>query len=612
MVSMNERVFSRDIDGSPMTATISDLAMHADGSVLLSYRGTVILATVVPGEEKPDSDFFPLTVDFEERFYASGKILGSQFTRREGKPSDKAILTGRIVDRTIRPLFDPALRREVQVVLTLIALSEGDVEMISVIAASIALSISSIPWGGPVSSVSHRDGFDLLICGKNGLVTMIEASGNEIEERLMFSIIKKSLSQIDTVQKFQEEIIRAIGKEKWVIERKKPSPVLVALFDTEIAPDMKNALFSKNSKENNEKLLEKFIKLVRERLSEEDIVIARNVFDERAREIVHDEAIDNKNRVDGRALEELRPISVRAGGISPVLHGSGTFYRGETHILSVLTLGGSDDAQTIDDLSGTKHKRYIHHYNFPPFSTGETGRVGTPNRRMIGHGALAEKALLPVIPDEKTFPYTIRVVSEAFSSNGSTSMGSVCGSTIALMDGGVPISAPVAGISIGLMLRERRGMLGSRAYEYSLLTDIQGFEDHYGDMDFKVAGTRTGITAIQLDVKVPGITLAMVDDSLGVARKARISIIDKIESVIPKPRANLYSSAPKIATITIPGNAVGVIIGPGGKTIREIEEKTGAFVSIGDNGIVTMTGTDEAVKKAGAVIAKLSGKNDRI
>lgn len=624
---MNSKQYSIEIGGKTLIAEFNNLAEQAHGSVMLKYGNTVVLATAVMGKVQRDIDFFPLTVEYEERFYASGKILGSRFIRREGKPSDEAILSGRIVDRTIRPLFDHHIRNEVQVVLTVLSIDEDDPDVISVIGASLALGTSDIPWNGPVSAVriGHNNGFhinpsyterkkadislDLVACGKDGNINMIEVASRECDEKQVSEALVKASEEIEKIQKWQENIIKEIGKTKKIIENEPVSSIIVELFNKEIEPSLKQAIFNTDSNEKSfSSIKESWEKLFEANHPEEKISKAREYLEERINKIVHDEAIDNGKRVDGRGMDEIRPLYAKAGGISPILHGSGTFYRGQTHVLSVLTLGGPGDAQVLDGMEITQDKRFMHHYNFPPFSTGETGRIGGTNRRMIGHGALAEKALLPVIPPKEIFPYTIRLVSEAFSSNGSTSMGSVCGSTIALMDGGVPIKAPVAGIASGLMMREAKTgiigkIFGNKKYEYKILTDIQGPEDHHGDMDFKVAGTRQGITAVQMDVKVSGVPIPILIEAFEKARIARMKILDVIEKEIAKPRQDISKHAPKIVLININKEKIGLVIGTGGKTIKEIKEKTGVDdINIEDDGSVFITGKNGSAEKAKEII----------
>ncbi len=613
---MKKKEYSIELGGKTLTAEFNDLAEQANGSVMIRYGNTVILATAVMSKgAKEGGDWFPLTVDYEERFYAGGKILGSRFVRREGRPTDEAILSGRIVDRTIRPLFEQYIRHEVQVVITVLSIEEDDPDVLGVIGASLALATSNIPWKGPVSAVrvgiekgkdemivnpiyKLRDAencdADVLACGKDGNINMIEIGGKEIPEEILMNALKKGSEEIEKLQTWQEKIIKEIGKEKKAIPAPEIPKELSELFAGNIEKKMHEHVMSgKPGHEAIYKLKEEWMLLFKEKLPEVKPSLADSVFEDKVNEILHSEAIEKGKRADNRKMDELRPLFAKAGGISPILHGSGIFYRGGTHILSALTLGGPGDSQVIDGMELQTKKRFMHHYNFPPFSSGETGRIGSTNRRMIGHGALAEKALLPILPPKESFPYTIRIVSEALASNGSTSMGSVCGSSLALMDAGVPITSPVAGIASGLMMKT--------AKEYKVLTDIQGPEDHHGDMDFKVAGTKKGVTAVQMDVKVDGIPLHVLEEAFEKAKQARLQILEVIETEIGAPRADISPKAPKILVIKIKPDQIGLIIGTGGKTINEIRDNTGVDgIDIEDDGTVFITGkngTAEAAKK---------------
>ncbi|MBU6431220.1 MAG: polyribonucleotide nucleotidyltransferase [Patescibacteria group bacterium] len=610
-----------EVGGKKLTAIFSDLAEQSNGSVMIKYGNTVVLATAVMSTETKDGlDYFPLIVDYEERFYAGGRILGSRFVRREGKPSDEAILSGRMVDRTIRPLFEKHIRNEVQVVITILSLDEYDPDVLGVIGASLALGISDIPWEGPVSAVriGKQNGsadfeinpsynfrndknynFDLVACGKDGNINMIEVGANEAKEEAVSKALEKASEEIEKIQEFQKKIIAEIGKEKKVVEKPKAPDGLEKIFEKKIEGKLYDCVFSQSDSKDTDELKKEWLEIFKEKLSEENLNIADSYFEKAIDDLVHKEAIDNGRRPDGRGVDEIRPIYAEAGGISPVLHGSGIFYRGGTHVLSVATLGGPQDSQIIDSMEEQQtDKRFIHHYNFPPFSTGETGKIGGTNRRMIGHGALAEKALSPVIPSQEQFPYTIRIVSESMASNGSTSMASVCGGTIALMDAGVPIKAPVAGIASGLMMRSPT--------EYKVLTDIQGYEDHHGDMDFKVAGTRDGITAIQMDIKVSGIPIPIIAEALEKARTARLHILDKIESAIRAPRKEISPNAPRVVIIKIKPDQIGLVIGAGGKTVNEIKDKTGAEIDIENDGAVFITGKNDSAARAQKIIEEMT------
>ena len=632
---MTKKEYSIEVGGKTLTAQFSDLADQAHGSVLLRYGDTIVMATAVMGGVKEGGDFFPLTVDFEERFYATGRILGSRYVRREGKPSTESILSGRIVDRTIRPLFDQRMRNEVQVVVTTISIDKKDPDVIAVIAASLALGVSQIPWNGPASAVriaknseylinpdfEIRDGagvtIDMVACGKDGMINMIEVASKEVGEGDLNAALVKASEEIEKIQAWQKMIVSEIGKKKAEIILPEPSDALKVLFASEIAPILEKYVFGNDmgagAKSKIAEISDKWMALVATKMPEEvggasqttnNVAMAQQIFEEAMNELIHNEAIDKDRRPDGRGMNDIRPLFAQAGGVSPILHGSGIFYRGATHIFTALTLGGPGDALVVDGSKTDEREHFMHHYNFPPYSTGETGRMGGTNRRMIGHGALAEKALVPVIPDKEKFAYTIRLVSEAMASNGSTSMASVCGSTLALMDGGVPIKAPVAGIASGLMMRG--GQNGTKI-EYKVLTDVQGLEDHHGDMDFKVAGTRTGVTAVQMDIKVGGIPLNVLTEAFEKAKIARFKILDVIEKEISAPRANISPNAPEILVMKIRPDQIGLVIGSGGKTINEIRDVTHVEdITIEDDGAIFITGKNGTAQKAKEIIYNMT------
>ena len=617
---MQKKEYSMEIGGKTLTAEFSDLTDQANGSVILRYGNTVVLATAVMSEKpKEGAGWFPLTVDYEEKFYAAGQILGSRFMRREGRPTDEAILTARVTDRTIRPLFEQHIRHDIQVVVTVLSIDKDDPDILAINAASLALATSDIPWNGPVSAIRiakrqseddfainpgylFRDendlDFEMVICGKDGNINMIEAGGKEIGEDVTEDAFKKAVLEIEKLQEFQKQIVSEIGKEKIVIEKHEISENAKNLFAEKIENKLSSALFSGPGNAGLHTLGDEWKELVKESLPEENTSLTDEYFDEKVNDLMHKEAIENNRRADGRKMDEVRDIYAQAGGVSPILHGSGIFYRGGTHVLSALTLGGPNDSQIIEGMEIQTEKRFMHHYNFPPFSSGETGRIGGTNRRMIGHGALAEKALSAVLPPKEEFPYTIRIVSESMASNGSTSMASVCGSTLALMDAGVPIKAPVAGIAMGLMMQDEN--------TYKVLTDIQGPEDHHGDMDFKVAGTRNGICAIQMDVKVDGIPVPILAKALTAAKDARLHILDIIENELEHPRKEISPSAPKIISVTIKADQIGLIIGPGGKTITKIREDTGAEIDIDDDGTVYITGRNGSAERARDIIKSMT------
>ncbi len=622
---MQNKEYSLDIGGKKLIAQFTDLAEQANGSVLIRLGDTTVLVTAVMSKsEREGLDYFPLTVEYEERFYAGGRIQGSRFVRREGRPSDDAVLSGRIVDRTIRPLFESHIRKEIQVIVTVLSIGEDDPDMPAVIGASLALGVSNIPWNGPVSAIrigkkKDEENFivqpnyidretenfemDLIACGKDEKINMIEIGSSEIVEQKTISALEKALEEIEKIQTFQKKIISEIGKEKVNLPKPEIPSELKNLFKEEIDPKTEEAVFSGPGGKQIYELKDYWLKVCAEKIPETPKGIVVDFFEEKINDLLHREAIENDRRPDGRGLDEIRSIFAKAGGISPMIHGTGIFYRGGTHILSALTLGAPGDSQIIDNMEYQKKKRFMHHYNFPPFSVGETGRVGGFNRRMIGHGALAEKALMPILPSKEIFPYTIRIVSEALSSNGSTSMGSVCGSTLALMDAGVPIARPVAGIASGLMM----SLNYSQDKKYKVLTDIQGPEDHHGDMDFKVAGTSEGITAVQMDVKVEGIPLKILSEAFEKAKTARLKILEIIKQEIPTPRPDISPKAPKILTLKIDPNKIGLVIGSGGKTINEIVEKTGVeSIDIDDDGTVFITGKDGSADEAKKIIAEMT------
>jgi polyribonucleotide nucleotidyltransferase len=620
--NMQKKEYSMEIGGKTLTAVFSDLAEQAHGSVMLKYGETVVLATACMSKESQSGlGFFNLTVDYVEKFYSAGKILGSRFVRREGKPSEEAILGSRVIDRTLRPLFDQSIRHAVQVIVTVLAVDDNDPTILAINAASLAIMVSDIPWAGPVGSVrvgkydnedikinpsqSLRLGedakykFDLTVCGKNGNINMIEASAREVKEDELEEALSLASKEITKLEDFQKKIATEIGKQKRTIEEDAISEESVKLFNENILPKMEEAIFSGPGKEKIDELHSVWNKLVKETFPDrEEFNTEDDLFDETENNILHKKAIDENKRADGRKMEEVRDLYAQAGGVSSVLHGSGIFYRGGTHVLSVLTLGGPEERNLIDGLQLTVDKRFMHHYNFPPYSSGEVGRFGSTNRREIGHGALAEKALAMVLPDVTDFPYTIRIVSESMASNGSTSQASICAGTLALMDGGVPIKAPVAGIAMGLMYESDD--------RYKILTDIQGPEDHHGDMDFKIAGTKNGVTAIQLDVKVEGVPVKILGEAMRQSKDAREFILDRIEKEIAKPRESISPNAPKILIMKINPDKIGLVIGSGGKTIKEIKERTGAEITIDDDGTVYLTGKEESATLAKKIVEDMT------
>jgi len=625
---MQKKEYSIEIGGKTLSAEFNDWADQANGSVLLRYGNSAVLATAVMGKES-DKDYFPLSVEYEEKFYAAGAILGSRFMRREGRPSDEAVLSGRIVDRTIRPLFPKGLKRDVQVIISVLSLEDYDPDVLAVTAASLALAASDIPWNGPVSAVrigledgspdfivnptyTQRDEnlppnarMDLLACGKDGLINMIEVGSREVSEEMLEKGLKAASGEIEKIQSWQKTIIAEQGKVKTIFKSPVSTPELAAAFAEIVEPKL-TAAKGIIGKEELGAFKSEWAKAAAEKLP--DIPAGRldSYYEERMDAYVHELAIKEGKRVDGRAMDEIRPLEAQAGGVSPVIHGSGIFYRGATHVLAALTLGGPGDAQLLDTIEYQEAKKtFMLHYNFPPFSVGETGRVGGMNRRMIGHGALAEKALRAVLPGKDIFPYTIRIVAESLASNGSTSMASVCAGTLALMDAGVPITKPVAGIAMGMMssasakaTADKDGLVVN-GITYRVLTDIQGPEDHHGDMDFKVAGTRDGVTAVQMDVKVEGVPMSVLAEAFAQAKKARLQILDVIKGAIEHPREDISPRAPKILTAHVKVDQIGLVIGPGGKMVNGIRERTKCDdITIEDDGTIFITGSGGSAEAA--------------
>jgi len=617
---MEAKRFEKPINGGNLIIETGKLALQANGSVTVQYGGTVILATATMSEGMRECvDFFPLMVDYEERLYAAGKIKGSRFIKREGKPTDEAILSGRIVDRTIRPLFNGRMRNDVQVVLTILSVDqENDPDVISVIGASAALGISDIPWDGPVGAVRvakvdgqlvlnptyeqrEKSAFELFLTGKDGKINMIEAGAKEVPEAEMIEAMRFGQKYIAELEAFQKEIIAALGKEK------KPANLMQAPEEIEekmrrfVEGKIEPAIMEKDKLTRNANmsaLKKSLLDYVTEDIGAEYIEIAKLVLDEEIDKFVHDTAIYRNERADGRKMDEVRPLSAEVS-VLPRTHGSGLFQRGETQVLTVLTLGAPGDEQIIDGMKEETTKRFMHHYSFPPYSVGEVKPMRGPGRREIGHGALAEKAIEPLIPTRETFPYTIRLVSEVLGSNGSSSQASICGSALALMDGGVPIPRLAAGIAMGLM-SDNKG-------NYKVLTDIQGPEDHYGDLEFKVAGTTEGITAIQMDVTIGGISIEILEEAVMKAREARLHIIEVMSRAISAPRPEMSPYAPRITSFTINPDKIRDVIGPGGKKINEIIAETGVVIDIEDDGTVLITSKDaEAARRATAWIKDIT------
>ena len=596
--------FSTTLGGKEVTFETGRIARLAGGSVILRQGDSMMFAAATMGGIREGTDFFPLTVDYEERMYAGGKIPGS-FFRREGRPSTDATLVARITDRPLRPLFPEGMRNEVQVVLmSLSADTENPLDMLAINAASAALMISDIPFGGPVGAV--RVGFvdgklvvnptiqemevstlDLRVAGTKDALLMVEAGANEVTEVLMAEALQLAHQSIQPILETQIRMAAEIGKAKKVVKLAEKDTNLIAQAKEAVRSRLEALLDEDYSKENLyggiAEIKEAYIlEQAGEQPTAEAVAKFGAAYDEAEKAIIRERILNQGKRPDNRKVYEVREITCEVD-IAPRAHGSGLFTRGETQVLTLATLGTPKEAQELDNLGGMDSKRYMHHYNFPPYSTGETKRLGGQSRREIGHGALAERALVPVIPNEKTFPYTLRLVSEVMASNGSSSMASVCGSTLALMDCGVPISAPVSGVAMGLIMEGDK---------YAILTDILGTEDHLGDMDFKVAGTRNGITALQMDIKIGGITPEIMSEALDRAKSARFYILDQMLATIAEPRPSLKKHVPRIESVKVPIDKIGAIIGPGGKNIRALQEETNTKIDIDDDGTVYIASFD--------------------
>ena len=593
-----------------------ELAQQANGSVLVRYGDNVLLVTATMGKPREGIDFFPLTVDFEERLYARGKVPGS-FFRREGRPSTHATLISRLTDRPIRPLFPKGFRNEIQIIITPLSTDlESPFDVLAIMGASAALSISDIPFEGPISATRvgyvggelvvnpayaqlEESALDLVVVGSSHGILMMQAGAREVSENLVLEAIERAQEINLEGIAFQEEIAASVGKPKTSFQVQSPPQELEERV-ADLSRGEWGALLDASTPKaeqgtRTQELRARLVEELGEQHESRDILNAFNAVMERE---FRRRILAGDSRPDGRRPRDIRPLSSKVA-VLPRTHGTGLFTRGETQILGVATLGSIRDAQKLDTLSPEESNRFLVHYNFPPYSTGETKRVGSPGRREIGHGALAERALIPVIPSEEEFPYTIRLVCEALSSNGSTSMASVCAGTLALMDAGVPIKTPIAGISIGLITGE--------GGEYVILTDIQGLEDHMGDMDFKVAGSEQGLTAIQLDIKVKSIGLDIIKDALAQGREANLVLLDHMEQTLGAVRADLSPYAPRMVKISIPVDKIGALIGPGGKTIRGIIEQTKATVDVQDDGTVVVGSADgEASKKAIEMIENLT------
>ena len=618
---MAKQTFEMTFAGRPLVVEVGQVAKQANGAVVVRYGDTTVLSTAVMSKKMATADFFPLQVNYEEKMYAAGKFPGG-FNKREGRPSTDATLTARLIDRPIRPMFAEGFRNEVQVINTVLSYDENaSAPMAAMFGSSLALSISDIPFNGPIAGVqvayaaedviinpSAADKevslLDLTVAGTKEAINMVESGAQELSEDIMLQALLKGHEAIQELVDFQNYIVAAVGKEKAEVE--------LLQVDADLKVEIETAYYDQLAKavQVEEKLAreaatqavkEEVLTSYQERFAEDEDkeTILRDVV-EILEQMEHAEVrrliTEDKVRPDGRRVDEIRPLDAEIDFL-PKVHGSGLFTRGQTQALSVLTLAPMSDTQLIDGLDPEYKKRFLHHYNFPQYSVGDTGRYGAPGRREIGHGALGERALAQVLPSVEEFPYAIRLVAEVLESNGSSSQASICAGTLALMAGGVPIKAPVAGIAMGLI---------SDGTNYTVLTDIQGLEDHFGDMDFKVAGTRRGITALQMDIKISGITPAILEEALAQAKVARFEILDVIEAVIAEPRPELAPTAPKIDSIQIPVDKIKVVIGKGGETIDKIIAETGVTIDIDEEGLVQIFSSDQdAINRAKTIISDL-------
>lgn len=614
---------SIEINGLKLTLQTGRLAKAATSSIFASLGDTCVLVTVTVGRDHEDIDYLPLSVEYVEKLYAGGRIKGSRWVKREGRATDDAILKARLIDRSIRPLFAKNYRKDVQIIITLLSVDGiSSPDMLSSIAVSAALHCSPIPWNGPIGMIrigyvvnngtgsfminpTENDevysALDLIVSStKSGKVNMIETKAEELSEELIEEGIELAKKENSKIIKFIEEFRKKAGQEKEVYDKPMFDEKLLTILKKDFKKNLDQLILKKAEKEfDDEEALQVVVEEVLEKYKDEfDKKTITKAIDYITKKMIHDKILSTKKRIDGRGPEDIRELKADVS-ILPRTHGTGLFQRGDTQVLSIVTLGAPSMEQLIENPEGEISKRYIHHYFMPPYSVGETGRIGFPSRREIGHGALAEKAIEPVLPAQKDFPYTIRVVSEVMSSNGSTSMASTCGSSLALMDAGVPIKAPVAGIAMGLVSKSDD--------EYIILTDIMGIEDFSGDMDFKVAGTLKGVTAVQLDVKIEGLTAQMITEIFKKARIARLKILNVMIKGIGSPRKEISKFAPKVVVLTPPQDKIGEIIGPGGKNIRALIAKTNTDINVADDGKVTITGIDKLkVDEAVAAIENIT------
>ncbi|MBU8803523.1 polyribonucleotide nucleotidyltransferase [Bacillus subtilis] len=604
-MGQEKHVFTIDWAGRTLTVETGQLAKQANGAVMIRYGDTAVLSTATASKEPKPLDFFPLTVNYEERLYAVGKIPGG-FIKREGRPSEKAVLASRLIDRPIRPLFADGFRNEVQVISIVMSVDQNcSSEMAAMFGSSLALSVSDIPFEGPIAGVTvgriddqfiinptvdqlEKSDINLVVAGTKDAINMVEAGADEVPEEIMLEAIMFGHEEIKRLIAFQEEIVAAVGKEKSEIKLFEIDEELNEKVKALAEEDLLKAIqvHEKHAREDaiNEVKNAVVAKFEDEEHDEDTIKQVKQILSKLVKNEVRRLITEEKVRPDGRGVDQIRPLSSEVG-LLPRTHGSGLFTRGQTQALSVCTLGALGDVQILDGLGVEESKRFMHHYNFPQFSVGETGPMRGPGRREIGHGALGERALEPVIPSEKDFPYTVRLVSEVLESNGSTSQASICASTLAMMDAGVPIKAPVAGIAMGLV---------KSGEHYTVLTDIQGMEDALGDMDFKVAGTEKGVTALQMDIKIDGLSREILEEALQQAKKGRMEILNSMLATLSESRKELSRYAPKILTMTINPDKIRDVIGPSGKQINKIIEETGVKIDIEQDGTIFISSTDES------------------
>ncbi len=608
---MNKKQFEIEVGGRMLRLELSNLAPQTNASILARYGETVVLVTVVMSKKEASVDYLPLKVDYEEKFYAAGKIIGSRFIRREGRPSDEAVLSGRLVDRTLRPLFDSRIRREIQVVVTVLAFDEeNDPDFVGLMGASAALAISDVPWGGPIGGVrvakigakmifnptnsemqSGDLSFETFLSGPEDKINMVELQGDEAKESEILEAFAAGQKEINKLIDFQKKIVKEVGRKKSEIVLATTDVELKTKIDKFLSGKLEEVVYIKDRSQYYERMADlkqqlfNFLKEDQGDSGAMDFKVVDFIFDEAVDVLVHKNVLQKEMRPDGRAMDEVRELNAEVG-LFERTHGSAVFQRGNTHALAITTLGPPGAEQLVETMESSGKRRFMLHYNFPPYSVGEIGSFRSPGRREIGHGALAEKALKRLIPSKEDFPYTIRLVSEIVSSNGSSSMASVCAGSLSLMDAGVPIRKPAAGIAMGMMSDEQGN--------YKILTDIQGPEDHYGDMDFKIAGTEEGVTAIQMDVKFNGLNMEMIEKTLEQAKQARVKILNFMKGVLDKPKPEFSKYAPIISRLKIDSSKIGMVIGPGGKVINGMIEKYAlGGIDIDEDGWIFVSGTDK-------------------